>query len=143
MTTEFIPDAARLSHIFSTAAAPTFFLGAVAGFASLMTARFNIVLDRVRLLNAIEDHDQRAHLKMDIDRLMRRAQLLRGGILAVLSAGVCATVLLAILFLTEFIGLKYAYGAGAVFVLATSLLGYGLFRFAQEAHISLNDADKY
>jgi hypothetical protein len=143
MTMEFIPDATRLSHIFATATAPTFFLGAVAGFASLMTSRSNIVLDRVRQLNAIEEQDQRAHLKADIDRLMRRARLLRNGILAVLRAGVCATVLLAIIFMTEFIGLQYAYGAGALFVIATSLLGYGLFRFAQEAHISLDEADKF
>ena len=143
MMFEFIPDAARLAHIFSTATAPTFFLGAVAGFASLMTSRMNAVMDRVRTLNAIEEKDHRAHLKGDIHRLMRRARLLKDGILAVLTAGVFATMLLAVLFITEFMGLKYAYGAAALFVVATFLLGFGLFRFAQEASISLNEADKY
>jgi len=144
MTIEFVPDAERLSHIFATATAPTFFLGAVAGFASLMTSRINVVLDRVRNLNAIGDADHdRLHLKADIDRLMRRAKLLKDGLLAVLTAGVFATLLLAVLFATEFIGLKYAYGAGLLFIIATFLLGYALFKFAQEARISLDEADKY
>jgi hypothetical protein len=36
---DFIPDAERLSQIFSQAIAPTFFLGAVAAFVSLMAVR--------------------------------------------------------------------------------------------------------
>jgi len=144
MAPEFIPDAERLSHIFATATAPTFFLGAVAGFASLMTSRINNVLDRVRNLNAIGESDpDRAHLKADIKRLMRRANLLKDGLIAVLVAGVFATLLLAVIFATEFFGFKYAYGAGILFFIATVLLGYALFKFAQEARISLNEADKY
>jgi hypothetical protein len=139
-----IPDAARLSQIFSSATAPTFFLGAVAAFASLLTSRINGIMDRVRTLNAIADTDQeRVHLKADLHRLMRRANLLKNSLQAVLIAGVFATMLLAVLFSTEFLNLKYAYGAGLLFFLATLLLGYALFKFAQEAHISLDEADKY
>jgi hypothetical protein len=140
----FVPDAERLSHIFSTAVAPTFFLGSVAGFASLMTSRMNAAMDRVRALNAIPDDDQRrAHLKADVTRLVRRAQLLKSGIFNALVAGVCATILLGILFMTEFIGLKYAYGAGLLFMIATAFLGFALVRFAQEVRISLHEADRF
>jgi len=61
----FIPDAQRLSEIFSNAIAPTFFLGAVAAFVSLMTARLSAVIERIRTLNAIaaEDH-ARARLNL-------------------------------------------------------------------------------
>ena len=52
-------------------------------------------------------------------------------------------MLLAILFISEFFGLKYAYGAGLLFVISTFLLGFALFRFAQEASISLSEADEY
>jgi hypothetical protein len=68
---------------------------------------------------------------------------LNSGILASLRGGICATLLLAILFVTEFFGLRYAYGAGLLFVTATFFLGFSLFRFAQEARISLNEADEY
>jgi hypothetical protein len=41
---DFIPDAERLSQIFSQAIAPTFFLGAVAAFISLMAARLSAIM---------------------------------------------------------------------------------------------------
>jgi hypothetical protein len=141
---DFIPDTARLVQIFAQATAPTFFLGAVAGFVSLMASRLSGVMERARTLNAIaEDDHARAHLKSDLERLRRRASLLNSGILASLRGGLCATLLLAIIFITEFIGQKYAYGAGLLFVVATCFLGFGLFRFAQEARISVSEADEY
>ena len=61
---DFVPNAERLAGIFSSATAPTFFLGAVAAFASLMTSRMTTTMSRVRELNAIEEDDEkRAHLK--------------------------------------------------------------------------------
>jgi hypothetical protein len=139
-----IPDAQRLSQIFSNALAPTFFLGAVAAFVSLMSSRLSAVIERVRTLNAITDEDQaRVHLKVDLERLRRRARLLNSGILAALRGGVCATLLLAIMFVTGFVGLKHAYGAGLLFIIATGFLGFALVRFAQEARISLAEHDEY
>jgi len=139
-----IPDPQRLSQIFSNALAPTFFLGAVAAFVSLMSSRLSAVIERVRTLNAITDEDQaRVHLKVDLERLRRRARLLNSGILAALRGGVCATLLLAIMFVTGFVGLKHAYGAGLLFIIATGFLGFALVRFAQEARISLAEHDEY
>jgi hypothetical protein len=139
-----IPDPQRLSQIFSNALAPTFFLGAVAAFVSLMSSRLSAVIERVRTLNAITDEDQaRVHLKVDLERLRRRARLLNSGVLAALRGGVCATLLLAIMFVTGFVGLKHAYGAGLLFIIATGFLGFALVRFAQEARISLAEHDEY
>lgn len=141
---KIVPDAEHLAHIFSTATAPTFFLGSVAAFASLMTNRMNIAVQRIQTLNSIADDDpDRAHLKSDLRRLVRRAELLKSGIFASLVAGVCATILLADLFMTEFLGLQYAYGAALLFLVSTFFLGVGLVRFAQEVRISLVDADKF
>jgi hypothetical protein len=141
---DLIPDTQRLSQIFSQALAPTFFLGAVAAFVSLMASRLSAVMERVRTLNAIpEDDSARAYLKADLDRLRRRARFLHSGILASLRGGLCATLLLAIIFVTEFLGLKYAYGAALLFVMATFFLGFALFRFAQEASISLSETDEH
>lgn len=101
-------------------------------------------MERARTLNAITDDDSaRAHLKVDLERLRRRARLLNSGILASLRGGLCATLLLAVVFGSEFMGLKYAYGAAALFMIATFFLGFGLYRFAQEARISVSEADEY
>lgn len=142
--TDLIPNAQRFSEIFSNAIAPTFFLGAVAAFVSLMSSRLSAVIERVRTLNDITDEDQaRAHLKVDLERLRRRARLLNSGILAALRGGVCATLLLAIMFIAGFLGMKHAFGAGLLFIIATGFLGFALVRFAQEARISLAEHDEY
>ena len=141
---DFVPDIGRLADIFHIATAPTFFLGAVAGFASLMTSRMSAAMERVRTLNAIREDDlDRAHLRDDRDRLLRRAELLKDGIFSALVAGVFATLLLAVLFMTEFLGLTYAYGAGLLFIVATFFLGRALVKFAREVNISLEEPDKY
>ena len=89
----FVPDAERLSQIFSQAIAPTFFLGAVAAFVSLMASRLSAIVARLQTLNAITDDEHgRIHLKADIELLRRRASLLNSGILASLRGGLCATV---------------------------------------------------
>ena len=142
--TDLIPNAQRFSEIFSNAIAPTFFLGAIAAFVSLMSSRLSAVIERVRTLNDITDEDQaRAHLKVDLERLRRRARLLNSGILAALRGGVCATLLLAIMFIAGFLGMKHAFGAGLLFIIATGFLGFALVRFAQEARISLAEHDEY
>lgn len=101
-------------------------------------------MQRVQNLNAIAaDDPARAHLKGDLERLRRRARFLNSGILTALYAGLCATVLLAILFVSALFGLKHAYGAPLLFVLATYFLGFALFRFSQEARIGLAEADEH
>lgn len=138
------PDIARLAAIFSQATAPAFFLGAVAGFVSLMSGRLNVVVTRMQKLNRIEDeHPMHAHLKSDLSRLRRRARLLSDGISSALIAGVCATVLLAVLFISELLGVHHAYGGALLFIVATLALGWGLVSFLREAYIGLAEADEY
>jgi hypothetical protein len=139
-----LPDLERLTHIFSQATAPTFFLGSVAAFVSLMSTRLITVMGRIRQLNGISPNDpQRVHLKADIERLKRRARLLARGMRVALVAGICATILLAIIFASEFFGLSHAYGAGALFMIATVALGVGLWYFVLECNIQLTEADEY
>jgi hypothetical protein len=76
-------------------------------------------------------------------RSSRRARFLNSGILAALYGGLCATLLLAILFITSFFQFKHAYGAPFLFIVATYFLGFALFRFAQEARIGLAEADEH
>ena len=63
-------DLTQLSQVISHATAPAFMLGAVAGFVSILIARMNGIIDRIRSLNTIADDDaSRARLKSDIPRL--------------------------------------------------------------------------
>lgn len=140
----FVPDTARLAAIFSQATAPAFFLGAVAGFVSLMSGRLNVVVTRMQKLSRIEDdHPMHVQLKSDLSRLRRRARLLSAGISSALIAGVCATVLLALLFISELLGVHHAYGGALLFIIATLSLGWGLVSFLRETYLGLAEADEY
>jgi hypothetical protein len=131
---DFVPDIDRLAQIFSNAVAPAFFLGAVAAFVSLMMLRLASVNDRIKATKALPDQGRAViGSSAALDPLTRRARLLSDGIIVSLGAGISATLLLAILFATQFLGWRHAYGAAALFIAATLLLGVGLFRFAQEA----------
>ncbi len=125
---ELVPDIDRLTQIFSNAVAPSFFLGAVAAFVSLMMSRLAAVHADIKSTRANSDQVGAA--------LTRRARLLNDGIILSLGGGVCATLLLAALFASQFFGLKHVYGAGVLFFVATLLLGVALFRFAHEAWLA-------
>ena len=131
---DVVPEIDRLTQIFSNAIAPAFFLGAVAAFVSLMMSRLATVHERIKATRALPDqHGASVGSSTALGMLTRRAHLLSDGIILSLGGGMCATLLLAILFASQFFGLHHAYGAAVLFIAATLLLGVALFRFAQEA----------
>lgn len=137
----FVPTVAAMTEMFSRAAAPAFFLGAVAAFISLLTARMSTVVARARLLNAIPQDSDKAYMRDDIPRLKTRARLLRSGILLSLGSGLCAGLLLGTVFATGFFALQYSYGAGLLFITATLLLCGAMIRFAQDVVMDLHEFD--
>jgi hypothetical protein len=144
MTFELLPNIERLTQIFQQATAPAFLLGAVAGFVSLMYARLHHILQQMHRIDSgksgYPDGDRLvAHRAI----LRRRAQLLARGILASLYGAICSTLVLAILFASEILGLRYAFFAPALFAVATIALGVGLVRFIQEARIGVAEADRF
>jgi Protein of unknown function (DUF2721) len=131
---DLVPDIDRLTQIFSNAIAPAFFLGAVAAFVSLMMSRLAAVAAQIKATRTLPDQAGAAvGGSMSLATLTYRARLLSDGIILSLGGGICATLLLAMLFASQFFGLRHAYGAAVLFIGATLLLGIALFRFAQEA----------
>ena len=97
---DVVPDVDKLSQIFSNAIVPAFFLGAVAAFVALMMSRLDAVNNRIKATGLL--HEDRSAATTAVDPLTRRARLLSHGIIASLASGICATLLLAILFSTQF-----------------------------------------
>jgi len=141
---ELIPTIDRLTQIFSNAVAPAFFLGAVAAFVSLMMSRLAAVNERIKATKALLPEQDGAVVGSSIalGPLKRRARLLSDGIILSLGGGVCATLLLAALFASQFFGLKHVYGAGVLFFVATLLLGGALLRFAQEVWLARSELEE-
>ena len=71
-----------------------------------------------------------------------RARMLHDGILLTLAAGLCATLLLSELFVTQFFNFDHAYGSALLFMIATLCLSAALFRFAQEAWHARSELDR-
>ncbi len=131
-----------LSRVIGQATAPSFLLGAVAGFASILTTRMEKITDRSRALNAISDDDKaRAPLKSDIPRLMRRAQMINRAIFLAVSSGVATASLLLVAFACAFLNLPHELGLGLLFSLALVLLMGSLVTFAMEIRIALCASD--
>jgi len=139
-----VPDAGQLSQVMTQATAPAFVLGAVAGFTSILLGRMSSIVDRIRSLNEISDADtSRAHLKSDLPRLRMRVGLLNSATRLALASAVCTCLLLFLGFMSAFLRLPHAYGAGILFALAVVLLGASLFKFGKEVKIGLSEADHY
>ena len=144
MQPSFLPDPAQLSRIMSEAMAPAFVLGAVAGFVSILLGRLTAVVDRIRSLNDVSDDDHgRTHLKSDIPRLRRRAELLSKAAHLALFSGMCVGLLLIVGFACAYLRLEHIYGAALLFILGVALLVAALFKFGQEVRIGLSEADHY
>jgi hypothetical protein len=140
---ELVPDIDRLTQIFSNAVAPSFFLGAIAAFVSLMMSRLAAVNARIKVTRENQNQDRAAvGSSSALARLAQRSRVLNDGILMSLGGGVCATLLLAALFASQFFGLKHVYGAGILFFAATILLGVALFRFAQEVWLARSELEE-
>jgi hypothetical protein len=140
---ELVPNIERLTQIFSNAVAPSFFLGAIAAFVSLMMSRLATVNARIKVTRDNPNQDRAAVEGGNaLGRLARRSRVLNDGILLSLGGGVCATLLLAALFASQFFGLNHVYGAGILFFAATILLGIALFRFAQEVWLARSELEE-
>jgi hypothetical protein len=124
--------------MMSEAMAPAFVLGAIAGFISILLGRLTAVVDRIRSLNDIaEDDHSRGHLKADLPRLRRRAELLSSAAHLAIFGGMCVGLLLIAGFACAYLRLEHTYGTGILFVVGIALLVAALFRFGQEVRIGL------
>src|SRR5262249_10119477 len=99
---------------------------------------------RIRSLNEIADDDAtRAHLKSDIPRLSRRAELLNKATYLALASAICTSLLLVVGFASAFLKLQHEYGAALLVLLPLGSLPASLLRFVQEVRIGLSEADHY
>ena len=138
------PSITQLSQVIGQVAAPAFLLGAVAAFTSVLISRMNRIIDRSQALNAIRDDDaSKAHLKLDIPRLKRRAGLLNSAILFSIVSAIITSLLVIVAFVCAFYNMRHEYGVAVLFVVALGFFTVSLVYLAREARIALNELDHY
>jgi hypothetical protein len=135
------PD--RLSQAITHAIAPAFVLGAVAGFASILSTRLETIMARLRAINSLPDGHAKSHLKADIPRLQRRAKLTNQAMLFAVISGVIVAALLLVAFASVYVGIEHVYGAAIMFMIALLYLAAALVTFALEVRIALGEYDQH
>ena len=138
------PSITQLSQVIAQATAPSFLLGAVAAFISVLIARMNRIIDRSQALNAISDDDvSKASLKADIPRLKRRARVLNRAILYATVSGIATSLLVIMAFVCAFFNLQHEYGVAVLFIVALGFFTMALIELAREGRIALSEMDHY
>jgi Protein of unknown function (DUF2721) len=138
------PSVTQLSQVIAQVTAPSFLLGAVAAFISVLISRMNRIIDRSQALNAISDDDaSRAHLKTDIPRLRRRATLLNKAILFSTISAIVTSLLVIVAFVSAFYNVQHEYGVALLFVISLGFFTISLVDLAREARIALHEFDHY
>jgi O-antigen ligase len=138
------PSVTQLSQVITQVAAPSFLLGAVAAFTSVLISRMNRIIDRSQALNAISDDDSpRAHLKTDIPRLRRRAALLNKAILFSTISAIVTSLLVIAAFVCAFYNLQHEYGVAVLFVISLGFFTISLVDLAREVRVALHEYDHY
>lgn len=133
----------HLSQVISQVVAPSFLLGAVASFISILFSRINNVVERILRLTALEKGaDSGRDLKADIIRLRRRAKLLHGASLLAIGSGIAATILIIIAFATALLSIQHVWAAAFLFIISLALLCASLIQFAREVALGLPEYDQ-
>ena len=134
----------QLAQVIAQVTAPSFLLGAVAAFISLLIARMNRIIDRSQALNAISDDDaSRTSLKSDIPRQKLRAMLLNRAILFATISAIVTSLLVIVAFVCAFFSLPHESGVAVLFVVALVFFTLALTYLAREARIALHEVDHY
>jgi amino acid transporter len=134
----------QLSQVISHVIAPAFMLGAVTAFVSIVTNRIDVVLGRIRTLNAIPPDDpNRAHLKEDIQRLSRRLVLLRRCLMLTLTSGVVTMLLMIASFALAIMGVQHVWSVAFLFIIALILFCTAMVILGRDGMISIHEHDYY
>src|SRR5262249_36922411 len=136
------PSITHSSQVIAQATAPSFLLGAVAAFISVLIARMNRIIDRSQALNAISDDDvSRASLKADIPRLKRRARVLNRAILYATVSGIATSLLVIMAFVCAFFNLQHEYVFAGIFAGALGFLQRPPIAQAREGELAFPERD--
>jgi amino acid transporter len=134
----------QLSQVISHVIAPAFMLGAVTSFVSIVTSRTDVVLGRIRTLNAIPaDDPDRGHLREDVQRLSRRLVLLRRCLLLTLTSGVVTMLLMIASFALAIIGVQHVWSVAFLFIIALVLFCAAMVILGLDGMISIHEPDYF
>jgi hypothetical protein len=128
-----------IAHAIQLAIAPVFLLTGIAGLLGVMANRLARVIDRGRALEqGWRDFDERmrAAVRLELATLEQRRKLASWSINACTTAALLVCLVIAVLFLEEFLATNLRLAAGLLFVLAMVGVIAGLASFLREVYLA-------
>ena len=134
----------EISHVIALATAPAFLLGGIVAFLTLLMGRMNGIVERMRVLDDIDDaDDRRARHKSDMPQLRLRAKLVHGSISFSVLSAVTTALLVLIAFVGALLDLQLETLIAVLFVFSLFVFMVALTLFVLDAVIALNELTKY
>jgi hypothetical protein len=142
MTLGFLtPSIEQLSSVISQVTGPAFLLAAEAQLLSVLISRLDRIVDRARDIAEMSEEDARAHRKVELPILRRRAKLVHRSIYLGVASCVVTSFLVILGFGAAFFRFRHEYGAGALFILAMALFTWALIAFARELRLGYSEIE--
>jgi hypothetical protein len=140
----FVPSAEEISHIFSNAAAPAFLLFGIFSLTSIMSVRLNNVMV---LLRSLGDSAKAGSADMPmvgrIKIVKRRCLLLASALRFACYASTATVALVTVMVASSFFGMHHAFGAPALFLVATVFLLVTIAKFTKELRLEAVEIASY
>jgi hypothetical protein len=134
-----IYNADLVSNVIHLATAPVFLLTAVGTLLTVMTNRLGRVIDRARNLEIMLESAPGGRLdslRAELDNQSRRSRILELAITLFTFSGLLVCVVIAILFLGDFLNFNISVPVALLFIIAMLLLIFGLLSFLREIYLA-------
>jgi hypothetical protein len=132
-------NASDISNVIHLATAPVFLLTAIGTLLNVMTNRLGRIIDRTRYLeNVLESApvERIDTIHADLAKLSRRAGIMDLAITLFTFSGFLVCIVIAILFLGDFLNFSISIPVALLFVLAMLFLILGLLSFLREIFLA-------
>lgn len=131
----------HLSEVISHVVAPSFLLGSVASFISILIGRLNVVFERLRKTQSSNDQNN-LNLTKYVTSLRKRMSYLHWAIVLAIFSGIIATLLIVFAFATALSNLNHVWVSAMFFMISLGALCVSLTLFGLEVHEGLSEFDQ-
>lgn len=128
-----------MTQLVQLAIAPVFMLTSVAAFLAVLTNRLGRVIDRSRYLESLSIHCEEDNYKrsLELNTLFRRVRLINWAISLLTACALLTCLMIAILFVGNFIALNLSVFIAGIFILAMGCLIGGLSLLQREIYLAI------
>lgn len=135
-----LPAISSIAQTIQLAIAPVFLLAGIGAILNVLAGRLARVVDRSRVLEALHAEstgEEHRRYVLELRVIDRRMRLANASIALIVASAIVVCLLVALLFITQLVGLPLRELVAIAFVLGMALLIAGLLLFLLEINLAL------